>query len=106
MDRYEQLEQKLDDLEQQMKLGRLWSNQSPDPQALESVKPFCVDTLSFEQWLQFVMIPRFRVMIMQRMPLPAECDITPMAEEVFKQKDVQGVIAAIKGIDQVVTLKN
>ncbi|OYW90485.1 MAG: pseudouridine synthase, partial [Pseudomonadales bacterium 32-61-5] len=39
-------------IERELRVLGVWEALSPDPQALASREPFCVDTLSFEQWLQ------------------------------------------------------
>lgn len=44
-----------------------WQADHPGSEALASELPFCVDTLSFDQWLQFVLIPR---MEQQQEPYP------------------------------------
>ncbi len=41
----------------------LWSEQIPSAAALGSRQPFACDTLSFEQWLQFIFIPRLHEML-------------------------------------------
>lgn len=53
-------------------------------QALASREPFCCDTLSFEQWLQFILIPRMGALIAGNHPLPSNIAVAPMAEEAFK----------------------
>ena len=35
-----------------------WGDASPDEAALASIEPFCVDTLRFSEWLQWVYIPK------------------------------------------------
>jgi len=100
--RYSILEQTLSELCEQMQVHGLWANEPPSAGDLQSDKPFCVDTLSFEKWLQFVMVPTFLTMIQQQIPLPEQCDISPMAQEMWKQEftDLQ---ASIKRIDELLT---
>ena len=98
-----QLDNLLDELEHSMRDGAFWSNASPSPEALSSQQPFCVDTLEFEEWLQFVMIPRFRWMIEQRVSLPTSCDISPMAEEAFKDRSGVQVTLVLRKIDRLLT---
>jgi uncharacterized protein YqcC (DUF446 family) len=71
-------------LESEMKMLGLWSAESPPTKALESLEPFCVDTLSFSEWVQWVMIPRMHHLILTGQPLPTHSSITPMAEEDLK----------------------
>ena len=80
----EQLAALLIDIEAQLRQLELWQAESPGADALASTQPFCVDTLSFSQWLQFVFVPSMYQLIEARQTLPTECAIAPMAEEYFK----------------------
>ena len=72
------------DIEAQLRQLGLWDKIPPSSQALASTEPFCVDTLSLPQWLQFVFIPTIYQMLEAGDPLPERCGIAPMAEEYFK----------------------
>ena len=72
------------DVEKELRELRLWEVESPSAEALASVQPFAVDTLSFSQWLQFIFIPRLYVLIEARATLPDNCGVAPMAEEYFQ----------------------
>ncbi|MCC5852155.1 MAG: YqcC family protein [Alkalimonas sp.] len=61
----------------------LWSSLPPSPEALASTAPFCCDTLPFEQWLQFVLLPRMQALLDGGHPLPTKVSILPMAEVAF-----------------------
>jgi uncharacterized protein YqcC (DUF446 family) len=91
-------------LEQVMADSGLWSESMPDAKALSSTQPFCLDTLSFEQWLQFVMIPTFKAMIFENVALPNQCQIEPMAEQMLKADHKSDMIFAIRSIDNVLTV--
>ena len=56
---------------------------------MASTLPFCVDTLSFDQWLQFVLIPRMEQLVMLQAPLPTSVSLYPMASEVYKNDLVE-----------------
>ncbi|MGL6348570.1 MAG: YqcC family protein [Aeromonas sp.] len=81
-------------------LGR-WQAEPPTAEALASTLPFCVDTLSFDQWLQFVLIPRVEQLVMLQAPLPANVAIYPMASEVYKEELAQlaGLLRLIARFD-------
>ncbi|WP_283789703.1 YqcC family protein [Bermanella sp. WJH001] len=100
--RYQALSDAINHLIEQMQSEQLWSAISPDEHALKSTQPFCLDTLTFEQWLQFVMVPTFLNMIRQRQALPKQCDIEPMAQQVWQQRYLM-VQASIKAIDEVIS---
>ena len=51
---------------------------------MASTLPFHYDTLTFEQWLQFVFIESMNLIIEKNHPLPSEILLLPMAEESFK----------------------
>lgn len=74
----------LTQLKQELKALMLWQEHQPSPYELASEMPFHYDTLSFEQWLQFVFIERINLMIEESQPLPSEISLSPMAEESFK----------------------
>ena len=67
-----------------------WETDPPPSEALQSTKPFAVDTLEFTQWLQFVFVSRMKVMIENGHPLPAVSGMAPMAEEHFRGRAESG----------------
>ncbi|WP_323815540.1 YqcC family protein [Cellvibrio sp. NN19] len=71
------------DIEKELRELRLWDADMISAEALASEQPFAVDTMTFPQWLQFVFLPRMYFLIEQKMPLPGNCGISPMAEEYF-----------------------
>jgi uncharacterized protein YqcC (DUF446 family) len=91
-------------LEQVMMDNGLWSELMPSAKALKSTQPFCVDTLPFEQWLQFVMIPTFKKMIDDNVALPRQCQMEPMAEQLLKVSHKTDLVFAIRSIDNVLTV--
>lgn len=74
-------------IREEMKTKLLWAEQSPSAEALASTQPFCVDTLAFSEWIQWLMIPRLQTMIAQQMPLPQNSNMHAMSEEAFKTLD-------------------
>ena len=76
------------DIEAQLRRLGLWDKIPPSSQALASTQPFCVDTLSLPQWLQFVFLPIIRELLESEQPLPDRCGIAPMAEEFFRDSDL------------------
>ena len=73
----------LEGIEAEMRRLELWSEQPPTVEALASEQPFCVDTLSFQQWLQYVFLSTLRAIIDQQGALPETCQVAPMAEMAF-----------------------
>lgn len=67
-------------IERELRLLGWWASAAPGAERLASVEPFCVDTLAFEEWLQWVFLPRMAVLVERGEGLPAGCSIRPMAE--------------------------
>lgn len=93
------------DAEKELREMRLWDIVPPSAEALNSTEPFAVDTLDFNQWLQFIFIPRLYFLIEERQPLPTQCGVAPMAEEYFQPKrlDSQPLIETLRQIDELLT---
>jgi len=96
----------LDDLQTELTRLDLWEATPPPPAALASPLPFCVDTLRFTQWLQWVFIPRTRAVLEGAAALPARSGIRPMAEEALAgcPWDTASLIAIVGAIDIAINL--
>lgn len=79
----------LEQLEKELKQQSLWQSTAVSERALVSTAPFCCDSLTFEQWLQFVFIARLTLIVKNELPLPGNISVCPMAEEAFKHKGKQ-----------------
>lgn len=92
-------------IEAELRRLGLWSELPPPAAALQSTLPFCFDTLAFEQWLQWVFLPRFWALLQDNSPLPERCGIAPMAEVWFADKpvDAQELVELLRTFDQVLT---
>ncbi|MBQ4848148.1 YqcC family protein [Pseudoalteromonas sp. MMG005] len=75
-----QVDALLTQLTQELTQAELWQYTPIEPRKLLSSEPFCCDTLQFEQWLQFIFIPKIRQLIVTGAPLPNNISIAPMAE--------------------------
>lgn len=105
MDAYQQLSDMLKTLEESLQSEELWLAQTPSNDALSSVEPFAVDTLTFIQWLQFLFLPQIKQICQEAAELPAVCSIAPMAEEYFKSIQITGdtIVSQLTQIDQLIT---
>jgi len=92
-------------LEESLQSEELWLAQTPSNDALSSVEPFAVDTLTFIQWLQFLFLPQIKQICQEAAELPAICSIAPMAEEYFKSIQITGdtIVSQLTQIDQLIT---
>lgn len=103
-DAYIDLHSALIDLECELRNLGLWQSERPSEAALSSTQPFCVDTLNFPQWLQFIFLERMLALVDARAPLPERCGIAPMAEEYFKPTAVnpEQLIGVLRRVDLLV----
>ncbi len=93
------------DIEAQLRQLDLWDRVPPSAEALSSDQPFCVDTLSLPQWLQFIFLPTLYLMLEEDQPLPSRCGITPMAEEYFRGSGlaIDELLAALQLVDDLLS---
>ena len=61
-----------------------WQSEPLAAEKYLSCEPFCLDTMSFEQWLQFVLLPRLKQLVEDDQPLPMVSGVAPMAEEHYR----------------------
>lgn len=83
----------------------VWESVSPPEAAFKSTEPFCLDTMSFPQWLQFVFLQKMKVLVESGQPLPAVSGIAPMAEEYFRGQQLsgQGLVQALEEMDRLLS---
>ena len=104
-DKYEHLMNLLNELQTELKLAGLWSDTEPSKAPLSSIQPFGLDTLTFYEWLQFVLVKKLRLICDQRESLPDSSDVTIMAEEIFKSDEITApaVIRILSIIDRFIS---
>lgn len=80
---------------------------SPSPEALSSHEPFCVDTLALEEWLQWIFLPRMKLIIESDADLPSASGIREIAEEAYAGQGarVQGLLEALGAFDRLIAGK-
>ena len=102
---YISLAEQLINLECVLRQQRLWADEEPSSEALASQQPFCIDTLTFPEWLQFVFLPRMQILVETKAALPEKSDIAPMAEEYFKGLPLSGteMVSILRKIDELLT---
>lgn len=100
--RYIPLASLLIDIECELRRAGLWADAPPPPQAFDSVEPFCIDTMAFHQWLQFLFLPRMQELLEARAGLPDECRLSPMGEASWGgQAATRPLIAVLQRFDAV-----
>ncbi|WP_018693336.1 YqcC family protein [Algicola sagamiensis] len=105
MSKVERTRELLIALEHAMKEANLWQTEQPPLEALNSQQPFCCDTLDFEQWLEFIFIPRMHALLDGHLPLPENIAVCPMAEEALKGPSAIKVIDILADIDELLSGK-
>ncbi|MDH2925484.1 uncharacterized protein YqcC (DUF446 family) [Nicoletella semolina] len=96
-----QLRHRLNDLQIVLRLHHHWEQVPPSAQAMASTQPFCIDTLSATQWLQWIFIPRFLALLDAKGKLPSSLSISPYLEEALKNTPSQNaILEAMKNIER------
>lgn len=92
-------------IEIEMRRIDVWSSEAPSEDALSSQQPFCIDTLEFTEWLQFVFLERMRMIVEQGHSLPGASGIAPMAEEYFRARPESGdgLVRELEAIDELLS---
>ncbi len=88
-----------------MRRQGLWEAVSPSIEAFSSDQPFCFDTMTFSQWLQWVFVARFRAILEGGHPLPERCGVASMAEEAYRGQDLNDLVQLLDKFDQLFLLK-
>jgi len=93
-------------IERELRLQGWWAAESPSVQALSSQQPFCIDTLAFEQWLQWILLPRMKQLLESGAPLPQASGIQAMAEQVYGESSIKArvLIDLLGEFDRLITL--
>lgn len=85
-----------------MRQVNVWEIPEPSDQALASQQPFCIDSMGFDQWIKFVMLERFKVILANGNALPSTSSIAPMAQEFYKTQNKvakDAIVQALEDID-------
>lgn len=96
---HESLSTALGELESTMKTLGLWSSVCPSHESLDSVEPFGYDKLELQEWLQWIMIPRFRALLDSHGALPTVSNVAEYAEMKFANPKFTPVIADLRNVD-------
>ncbi|WP_374443576.1 YqcC family protein [Pseudomonas panipatensis] len=93
-------------IERELRLLGLWGEQRPAAEALASLEPFCVDTLMLEEWLQWIFLPRMKLIIESGADLPSTSGIRAIAEVVYASEGerVLALLGALGEFDRLIAL--
>lgn len=103
--RVPELAEQLLHIERELRVLGVWAASPPDAQALASQEPFCVDTLSFDQWLQWIFLPKMKTVLERGETLPAVSGILAMAEMVYRgqPQHMAGLLEALERFDMLIS---
>lgn len=90
-------------LEIRLKKTGDWQVDLPTPEAFTSQEPFCVDTMSMEQWLKHIFIPRMQALLDADAPLPEACALSPQIEMQLPSSSQVLIIEVTQAIDDLLT---
>ncbi|HEX7081082.1 MAG TPA: YqcC family protein [Gammaproteobacteria bacterium] len=95
----------IDRLEATLRAADEWEDEAPPERLLASREPFCYDTLTFHQWLQWQMIPRMRHILDHHEALPKSSAILPYAEEFVEDQGRLGreLLRLIERFDELIS---
>ena len=97
---YEIASEYADQIEQELRKLNVWQAQPPPESAFHSTRAFFGDTMSFYQWLQFVLIPRIRGVVAQRGKFPARSQVGAYAvRELDGQDEANGLVSLLNRFD-------
>lgn len=83
------VEAHINEIEMEMKRIGFWQSQPLEPEKYNFSRAFAMDTMSFDQWLQFIFIPRVRSIIASRGTFPASSSVGAQAVREFDGSDTQ-----------------
>lgn len=96
----QQLRALLQRLEHALHACDLWHAQPPAAEAFLSREPFCVDTMSFAEWLQWVFIGRLQALLDANGTLPSGSQVAALAEELWQgQREATWLVPVLGEID-------
>jgi len=95
------------EVEASLRIHGKWDEYSPKTDDLKSSIPFCMDTLRFEQWLQWIFLPTMKDTIEQFKPLPLESAIFEYAEECLHKNDpsTEQLLKQLKLFDDLISIQ-
>jgi len=96
------------EVEANIRTSGRWEQEPPHRRDLSSTQPFCVDTLRFEQWLQWIFLPRMKQIIEQKKPLPRSSGIYVYAHESLRNNDfsTSRLLKLIKRFDDLIAIQS
>jgi uncharacterized protein YqcC (DUF446 family) len=100
---YEQATTFADRIESELRTLSAWRDEPLPEAAYDSEQAFFADTMTFYQWLQFVLLPRVREIIEERGAFPPESSVGAYAvRELDGNDEAAGLITALCEFDSLI----
>src|SRR5262245_53645184 len=74
-DKYARVAELADRIEAEMKRIGFWSAVPPTPEQMKFKMAYAIDTMVYDQWLQFVLLPRVRDIVLKRGAFPPSSSV-------------------------------
>ena len=96
------------EVESILRTNNCWDDIEPPANALSSTKPFCIDTLTFQQWLQWIFLPRMKLTLEQSKPLPTKSGIYVYAQDYLSKEapSTASLLTQIKHFDDLISIQS
>ncbi len=90
-----------DKIEAELRRMNVWSENRPPEAAFQSERAFYGDTMSFYQWLQFVLIPRVRSVVATHGTFPGKSQVGGYAaRELDGEYEAGELVALLSAFDR------
>ncbi len=100
MDPYASAAAYADRIESELRSLNAWQSEPLPESAYESSMAFFADTMSFYQWLQFVLLERIREIVAEHGEFPPESSVGAYAvRELDSRDEASGLIQALSEFD-------
>lgn len=102
-----QIAEQLIHIKNEMKIRHFWQPTAPPADVFLSQEPFCINTMTANEWLQWVFIPRMQALIDAELDLPRGFAIYPYFEEALKDcdDDTHYLLSLLKQLDDLASSK-
>lgn len=104
---YELAEAKANEVEAELKRLNRWSNESLPPEKFINMGAFGSNTMAFEQWLQFVLVPRIKEIVSEQGDFPDSSMVSTYAVREFDgDPEAANLQDLLYELDQLINTKN
>ena len=105
LDVYQRLANKADELEDELRRLNRWQHFPLSSDKFQDMGAFGSNTMTFEQWIQFVLVPRIDHIVLNKGELPADSMLATYAVRVFDgDPDASTLIGLLNEIDDLINI--